>query len=394
MKQLPFSLLRPALLCAVCTAFAASADETATFDWTPGANPTGWFTSWSGENGNNTKTVVGPTGRADATYVTSVNPVWSPWNSSAAAMTDFTFLAYGSADMVKAPAGKIAPLWCMGANSKEKTALVKDAEGNIKLVQVSASNNITKTINAGKVKGYHLFTVRFSSTNGASLQIDSGDVHSDATFKQVSGNGLQVGSVLEGSHGPFERVGGFALLKMLAYSTASISATQYATLCKTYPAVETIDKEVLPTIDNQKAVLFDKQDGTLYLPSLTIPDGIQFRIKSGTLVVPAGVEATLAALELGDKNDAVFGLELDGTIKIVNNNTVSGNGYKAVYDACNAGRGVDFGEWNSTGTVNIRGVFNAPNDVVELSYDAFTTITHHHDRRRHVYCQGNYRKIR
>ena len=137
--------------------YSIQATIDATFDWAPGQNPTGWITSWTGENGNNTKTVVGPSGTADAIYVTSVNPIWTPWNSGAAAMTDFTFLAYGSTDMVKAPAGKIAPLWCMGGNSQQKTALVKDEEGNIKLVQVSPSgngNNITKTINAGKVKGY------------------------------------------------------------------------------------------------------------------------------------------------------------------------------------------------------------------------------------------------
>lgn len=226
------------------------------FNWTPGSAPTGWFDAWQGENGGVTHSVIGPDGVATNLYVTyhddnGESQKWHPWkNNGVTAMGDYTFLVYGSTDAITVTNDNLAVLWCMGASGTQKTALVKDKYGNIKLVQVSGtSTSPTRVINAGPVEGYHLFTVRFSETGGASLQIDDGEIHTDPLFTTKSGDGFQVGSVLSGCNTPFERYNGFAVLKMMAFGTDSIPSWQYELLCKDYPAVT---NRVLITIGEEK----------------------------------------------------------------------------------------------------------------------------------------------
>ena len=77
--------------------------------------------------------------------------------------------------MVTADSGKYAVLWCMGQKDNAKTALVKDSDGNICLVQITGAEVApARTITAGPVKGYHVFSVRFNPVGGVSLQIDDG----------------------------------------------------------------------------------------------------------------------------------------------------------------------------------------------------------------------------
>ena len=339
------------------------------FDWTPGSAPTGWFTAWKGENGGSPKTVVGPDGTArtiQVTYRNGSNDTWTPYCSDAAhPLTNFTFITYGSADMVTADNGKYAVLWCMGQKDNAKTALVKDSDGNICLVQITGAQVApARTITAGPVKGYHVFTVRFNQASGASLQIDDGQIEADSDFTTVAYAGFQVGSVRGGCNGPLDVGQGFAVLKMLAFPTNAIPEVQYAALCEQYPAVAAMN-----------ALEYNVAGSSLYLPSLVLSSG-QLRIKSGTLEVPVGVEASLSALEFGDvQGNPSFGMNLAGRITINTSSSGANNNYNSAYGDCNSGRGVNLGEWTGTGTHNITGSFVASNTIVEVCHDSSSVTT-------------------
>ena len=212
-----------------------------TFDWTPGGELKGsWFTSWTGETNGPPVTMAGPDGTEAQIYVTreDAGGIWRPYCSDAATpLDDFTFVTYGNADNVTASAGKLAVLWCMGRRYNEKIALVKDESGNIRLVQITGENTtLNKDIVAPPVSGWHLFTVRFSSSSGASLQIDDGRVYADSTFTtKANVAGFQVGSVRSGCTNPLVRGMGFAVLKMLAFDSCDMPEAQYAALCTEYP---------------------------------------------------------------------------------------------------------------------------------------------------------------
>ena len=335
------------------------------FDWTPGSAPTGsWFMAWKGEDGGAPRTVVGPDGTAQALHVThrSEAGYWTPYCSDAAtSLTNFTFATYGSADMVKANKGKYAALWCMGKKDNAKTALVKDSEGNICLVQVIGDQQIpAHTIVAGPVKGYHLFTVRFSQTGGASLQIDDGQIVTDDGFTTIAHAGLQIGSVRNGCNGPLEMGLGFAVLKMLAFDSSEIPSAQYEALCVRYPAVETMG-----------SLTYAQNGGTLLLPSLTLTGG-KLSVQQGSLSIPTGAEASLSALSLGDKDDnPSFGMDIGGTLAINTSSPFDSNDASQAYNAMkHNANGVVFGEWTGSGTVNVTGEFLASNTIVSLCHDS------------------------
>ncbi len=340
---------------------------TPAFDWTPGSTPTGWFTAW-GEAGGSTKTVVSTNSAPENLYVVyhdgdGENQKWHPWVNMSS-KNSFTLATYGCADMVQAPAGKLAVLWCMGSRGGSKILLAKDEQNHIKLLQTSGTTVPTTVIDAGEVSGYHLFTVRFSTETGLSLQIDNGEVKTDATLTTAAANGFQVGAIYEGIYPTdFERGLGFIVCKMIGYDSADCSATQYAELCATYPAVATMN-----------ALAYSTAGGALYLPSLTLASGT-LRVKNGVLEVPTGVTASLKSLEFGDQNDPIptFGMNLAGALTVTANQIFEGNGYDNAYTACNNNNGVNLGEWTGNGTYNITGSFVADGAIVELCHDAATS---------------------
>ncbi len=227
--------LKASLLAAVVVlALAVRADD-AFFDWTPNNAPTGgWITSWKGEADGNATSMVGPDGQTTNLYVVTaenVSPKWSPYYSDAVAKDEFTFTVYGSVENVTAGSSGPAVLWCMGKNSNGgMTMLVKDSQSHIRLVSVqNGGTTASRSIDAGLApSGFHLFTVRFSTTSGASVQIDDGEIVADAEFTSKSGNGLQIGSPLGGtSTVSFSRGAGFAVLRMVAFATASLPENEF-----------------------------------------------------------------------------------------------------------------------------------------------------------------------
>jgi len=294
------------------------------FDWTPGENPSGWFTAWQGENSGSTHEKIGPDGLSTNLYVTYVDDEkvdtqkWIPWKSDNLTpdhLDNYTFLAYGNIDEVSPESGKMGVLWDMGfnGNDKHKTMLVKDYAGNVKLVQ-AYGNTVNKTIDAGRVEGYHLFTVRFSTENGASLQIDNGEVYSDSSFTQVSDKGFQVGSVLGGLPNSFDRGTGFVVLKMLAFGTDSIPSWQYEQLCKEYPAVT---NHVLVTIGSDKYYrLRYAKDALAEGTSFIVSSDVSIDLNAKTISSPVSGESyTFAELGQGvtiiDNGDGTYSLIKD-----------------------------------------------------------------------------------
>ena len=223
MKRMFFSIV------AAYLAMQLSADTTPVFDWTPNNAPTGtWFTSWKNEANDVTTAMTGPDGTTTNLYaVTASGTTWSPYNSDAVAKSDYTLSFYGSVENVTAGSGGPAVLWCMGKSANGgMTMLVKDSSSHLILVSVpNGARTASRTIDAGLApNGFHLFTVRFSTTNGASVQIDDGEIVADTEFTSVSGNGLQIGSPLGGTGTvSFSRGAGFAVLRMVAFDTAALS---------------------------------------------------------------------------------------------------------------------------------------------------------------------------
>ena len=319
-----------------------------------GTSASGWFTDWSGEkNGGETK-VVGPLGTLVTARKIDGTVKYHPWRDLAA-KEKVLLSVYGTTDFMPTPAaGKLAVLWGFGPNDN-CNVLTLDEHRHLVFVHGSAR------LDAGVVPGgYHLFTVVFDKANGCGLYIDDNAGSFDATFKNVPGNGWQIGSIYGGGGSPFVKGDGFVPLNIWASEEAFIPMVDQLAL--TYPAVTTI----------AKTFAVDAYGETVYLPSLTVPNGCQLRVLRGTLVVPASVEATLGGLEFGDVNtgNLGFGMVLDGTINIVNDRVFTGNDATQAYNACNEGRGVNFGEWAGQGTITIRGTFNASNTVVEVVHDA------------------------
>lgn len=338
--------------------------ETTAFSWVPGSAPSGWFTGWGGEAGGNPVVqMIGPNGTVDSIYRVyneGGNDKWHPWNNLSA-KSAYTLSLYGCVDMIETPAkGSYAVLWSMGSKTGQKTVLALNDQRKITLVSANGGT-IEKTLVGPAIKGYHLLTVAFDETKGAALVVDAEDAIEDASLTTSAVSGFQVGSVYGGNTTTFDIARGFAVLDMVGYDTL-LSMEAISSLTTQYPAVETITE----------TITINQIGESIYLPSITIPDGKQLRVQKGTLIVPAAVEATLGALEFGDINtgDLGFGMELNGTINIVNNKTFTSNDEKTAYDACNAGRGVNFGEWAGVGEFDIRGTFNAPDTVVVVVHDS------------------------
>lgn len=216
----------------------------AIFDWTPGGAPDSsctWISSFDGDNSPKAQQLAGPDGTLQSLY--PVQNGFTPYNRYAARLDEFTLCVYGSADGVSAAAGEYATLWCLGRCAERyeeadiyKTALVKNDAGEILLVQMTGVDTTTlASVNAGAVRGWHLFTVRFSSSGGASLQIDNGEIHTNAAMTQIAGKGFQLGRNLGTVSSPFGYGYGFIPLRFFAYDTASLDDAQYAALCETYP---------------------------------------------------------------------------------------------------------------------------------------------------------------
>jgi hypothetical protein len=238
--RLRTSIAAVAVFSVACAVYAD--DIVPFFDWTPNNVPTGgWIASWKGEAGGNATSMVGPDGQTTNLYVVTaenVSPKWSPYYSDAVAKDEFTLAVYGSVENVTAGSSGPAVLWCMGKNNNGgMTMLVKDDQSHIRLVSVlNGGTTVSRSIDAGLApSGFHLFTVRFSTTSGASVQIDDGEIVTDAEFTSKSGNGLQIGSPLGGtSTVSSSRGAGFAVLRMVAFATANLPENEFYSAFSAY----------------------------------------------------------------------------------------------------------------------------------------------------------------
>lgn len=327
-----------------------------------GKSASGWFSDWSGEKNGGVCKVVGREGAVVTARKIDGSVSYHPYisDSEFPAKEKVLLSIYGTTDFMPTPAaGKLAVLWNFGRKDN-CNALALDENRHLVFVH-SAGTTVSKRIDAGEApKGYHLYSVVFDKDNGCGVYIDANAGVYDATFTSVPSGGWQVGSIYGGGNNLYVKGDGFVPLNIWASEEAYMPMIDQ--LAETYPAVTAI----------AKTFAIDAYGETVYLPSLTVPNRYQLRVLRGTLAVPASVEATLGGLEFGDVNtgNLGFGLELDGTINIVNDRTFTGNDATQAYNACNEGRGVNFGEWAGEGVITIRGTFNAPDTVVEVVHDS------------------------
>lgn len=327
-----------------------------------GKSASGWFSDWSGEKNGGVCKVVGREGAVVTARKIDGSVSYHPYisDSEFPAKEKVLLSIYGTTDFMPTPAaGKLAVLWNFGRKDN-CNALALDENRHLVFVH-SAGTTVSKRIDAGEApKGYHLYSVVFDKDNGCGVYIDANAGVYDATFTSVPSGGWQVGSIYGGGNNLYVKGDGFVPLNIWASEEAYMPMIDQ--LAETYPAVTAI----------AKTFAIDAYGETVYLPSLTVPNRYQLRVLRGTLAVPVSVEATLGGLEFGDVNtgNLGFGLELDGTINIVNDRTFTGNDASQAYNACNEGRGVNFGEWAGEGVITICGTFNAPDTVVEVVHDS------------------------
>ncbi len=271
-------------------------------------NPTGWVTAWGNSHNDASaakKTVVGQNGLVT---LPTIEDGFKPWYGLTA-KDDFTLVTYGCADMVSVPSEELATLWCMGGKDGNKIALIKDSDGHIKLVQADGRGAVSQEIDAGIVKGYHLFTVQFSETEGASLQIDGGKPLVNASFTTKPSDGFQVGSIYQGLTSGFADALGFIVCQMVGYDSATLPTERYyAQLCAKYPAVTTMSGFAAE----------DKDE--LYIPSLSLVTG-ELSVAQRTVVIADVSIENGATLDLTDatveSTGAASSIKVDvGTLRV------------------------------------------------------------------------------
>ncbi len=274
--------------------------ETApTFRFVPGTALMGWFSEWGGEaDSGAAKKVIAPSGEVKDLHMVRNDggKTWHPWVGSKdkpfKAKSSYTLVTYGCADGVRASAeGQYAVLWCMGTMDGEKTALVKDYAGNIQLVQGCGTDTPTKKINAGPLRGYHLFTVRVDATDGASLQIDAQQQKEDASMTTTPGDGFQIGSIHGGIDGKYEKGLGFIVCRMEGYGSASApTKRQLAALCAECPAVTAIsgltysgeEPLTIPSLSLMMDTL-TVQQGTVSVAEVRVENGSALDLSAATV---------------------------------------------------------------------------------------------------------------
>lgn len=269
-------------IAALVAAYNAShSAQTPDFSWTPGTNPSGWFTSWKGEDTTGKpRTVIGAKG-AEAAYVvynTDASNKWHPYRDNLGQWGDFTISLYGSTDMIETPdSGQYAVLFCVGENTGCHLTLALDSERRIVVLQQNRTY-LYNSIVGPMVKGYHLLTLSMAS-QAATLAVD-GTLYTQTTgswypyFNLMAAGKIQIGSTYGGNPSGRVRADGLVVKQMVGYSKA-LSATEIAALSAAYPAVTSVG-----------ALDLSSCEGEVYCPNIAITDSVTVGEKANLVLKP------------------------------------------------------------------------------------------------------------
>ncbi len=345
-----------------CGVFAADEPQAESFSWTHGQLPTGWISTWGGENETTNqaaRTVVAPSGAAETLHRTITG--WHPW-ANVSYPDAFTFGMYGCTDFMQPADGERRVLVSLGTKAGQKYILTMDDDRHVRLYSVSGQATGDELFDAGELKGYHLFTIGYSKTDGVTFRVDDGETQTAASSTTKPAGGLQIGSIHGGVFGSYVKGVDYLPVAAFAYDTTDLTDETWTEIFAAYPAVTTFP-----------ALTYSVKDGTLYVPSLTMTTAAkeQLRIQQGTLEIVEGIDVAVKSFELGDQQgNPSFGANIAGTLTVTATQSPTTNDYNSAYKRCNNGYGVVLGEWTGYGTVNVTGTFDASGAIVELCHDS------------------------
>ena len=322
----------------------------------------GWFNSWDGEGFGVARKAIGPGDYGlvpVADHVTNdTGNKWHPYKSFQLPET-FTLSIYTDLSLVT-NATKKAAIWAAGPWSGARVILSKL---NDTVVVDTGSKSVSAAL--PETKGYHLYTVMFSTTEGVKIAIDGKVCASDATPANRPANGFQVGGVFQGVQTGYVTPQVLPVAAMVGYDEL-ISESQLAQLAHDYPAT---------TEAAGNDVTYATQGGAVFAGTMTCAKRVD--MDRGTLYVPAGQTYSAPSLRFGNSQgngeNGTFGLELDGTLVIhgVSSKDAADYSGSSIREAVTTDEGGFLGgEWEGVGTYNIRGTLEVLGSYVQLCHDA------------------------
>lgn len=326
------------------------------FDYTGalGSNPTGWFSSWGGENFDDTEAYLAPRG-----FVHVVKDGKHP-HASLPAKTGFTMALY--ANLVKV-ANSNAVLLSYGTvnSSDSQILLVKNGEKIQLVVTRSYGGTALASVEADYPgAGYHLYIIERKG-NELSLKIDGGEKKTINCAFTLS-SGLQIGSQFGGLNGRNKAIG-MAVAGLRGYD-ALLNADEMSALIAEFPAMSppiTVDADIELNVEGVEARLINA----------TITNGHYLGGSNGDLYVPDTVTVNVQGMKLNNTSRSADAVTNDvyGVLNVTG--TTTRGPYEDLQNPSTMA-GIMLGHWAGTSTLNIHtgGLVNAPNGELLMGYTA------------------------
>ena len=328
-----------------------------------GANPTGWFSNWTGENfaNNAVRTgVLAPDG-----FVRVVSGTEHPYYNLPA-KRGFSIALYADLSRVE---NNNAVLLGFGSYASSQLLLVRGQRGKIRLEATSAYNasiiDYTDYI-PYPGDGYHLYTI-CRSPEEIDFYVDgrhAGTLAGDLNLK----NGFGLGSVGSADSREMALRGravadGMAIGEVRGYD-AVLSAADVAALAAEFPFVA-LPYRNLATIDLNN----EKVNGVL--SDATFAEGAYLGGSKGTIAIPSNTTVTVDAVQMLNTSDgnSDFTLDIDGTLNVLGETSDKG----VYYDFKNNHiAGIMMGHWAGSSRIRVGpdGQLLASKSLLLINYDA------------------------
>ena len=321
-----------------------------------GANPTGWFTSWRGEDFTDAHAVLGP----DGSFVRMVEDGNRHPYYALPSKKGFTLALYADLSQV---VNDNAVMMSLGhSGNVNQLLLMKSGEK----IRVELAGNLGGTAPEGcsaemayPGDGYHLYLLEKTEA-GVTLYLDGpyNAVTIDKSF--TMGVGFQVGSQYGGLKAGRTKAIGMAVAEIRGYD-AILTDEEHAALFKEFPAKPiplAIGANVELNKSETEATLVDARFGkTAYLGG-----------SNGILTVPEGVTVDVYGIKLNNTSRSADDVTMNvyGTVNVLGHTTSAG-----VYmDLRNTTEiaGIMLGHYAGTSALNVYGLVNAVESDLLIGY--------------------------
>ncbi len=318
-----------------------------------GQSPTGWYSNWQWNGFNGTKMMVGPDG--SSIYMTAATGNNNHPGTELAAKDKRTFAVYANLELMTVGDNTTHTILGVGGSITNCKSVNLVRIGNqVKLGYINNYRHVaySEGIDVTNLKGWHLFVFSYDSEVGTSLSMDGGTPVTDTSdnAKFVPTAGMQIGVTWQGAvYSGADNVG---IAQVLGYDSV-LTEKQIAKLAQNYPAMTTLSSDFN----------YNVADGSIIVPSVTVPEGKFFGAAQGTVVIPAGatVDAAFVKMANSDNQAVNVGLDIAGTLNVTTSHTGDVNS--------NTGKGALLGHYQGHATYNVTGTFSSPNAYTRLMGD-------------------------